>query len=393
MKSPIKLTKSLQMSNYIIFENEKKSLLTKLSLKYAEFSLESISSIAEEIDSYLKDFTLESLKRNSKAFFSLNISSDNVFFVDESSNFYELNFSDDLNNHDLLLIILSVRGSKREYAIENFDFTISECYGQYLSFNLTFPKKVKIKRQDTKVLITTIFETGYTWFFDKTINLAKQEEDKLGYRLYEFAKTVIHSKPLLNNLWFASITKGFGFRLLSESVVKESFKLIQPNSKKFKKSTNTLVAELLNTKLPEKQLLMINAITVKTSVDANLKNASYNNTDSLYAATLKSLYGQNQFTVHPIFESDKFCIVALFDPKNKTELVPILTRHKEALDEICKKSIEGVHVLLTKLKIGNKGFLSMLWEASEIKPNAFGLGLDIKKIIEYFKGGNKKNNH
>lgn len=382
------------MSNLIIFENEKKSLLAELSFKYAEFSLNTISSIADEIDSYLKEFTLESLKRNSKAFLSLDISSDEVFFVDDDSNFYELNFSEDLSNHDLLLIMLSVRGSDRHYALENFDFSLYECYGKYLSFNLTFPKKVKVKSQDTKELIKTIFETGYNWFFDKTVDLAKQEESKLGYRLYEFAKTIIHSNPLLNNLWFASITKGFGFRLLNESVAKESFKLIQPNANKFKKSTNALVAELLNTKLPEEQLLMINAITAKTSIDANLKNASYNKTDSLYTATLKSLYGQNQFTVHPIFESDKFCVVALFDLKNKAKLVPILTRHKTELDEICKKSIGGVLALLAKLKVGTKGFLTTLWEAAEIKPKAFGLGLDIKKIIQYYRGGSKKkDNH
>jgi len=372
------------MNNLLIFENEKRLLLTALSLKYSEFSLDSISKIAGTLDDYLKAFAHKSLIQHSKAILSLEVANDSVFLIDDNSNFYELNFSEDIDNKDLLLIVISVRGNTRHYTLDNFDFSLSECFGKYLSFNITYPKKLKIKKQDTQELITTIFETGYNWFYEKTIELAKQEENKLGYQLYEFLKTIIHSKELRNNLWFASITGGYGFRLLNESVARESFKLIHKNIKQFEKSTNLFVAELLNTKLPEDQLLMINAIKVKSSIDANLKNASYNKTDSLYAATLKCLYGQNQFTVYPVYENDKFCVVALFDTKNKNQLVPILLRHKTEIDEICKKSIGGIRALLGKLKVGAKGLLTMIWEGIELKPEIFGLGFDFKKLINHF---------
>ncbi len=379
------------MNNSSIIENEKRVLLTNLPVYYSDFSLETISSISDTLELYLKEFTTECLRRYSSEFLSLRLAEDEIFFLDDSGNFYEVSLADDVKNSDCLLIVISVRGNTRQYILEDFDFSLSESFGKYQSFNITYPKKLRLKPPELQSLITVIFETGYKWFFEKTVDLAKNEENKLGYQLYEFAGTVIHSKTLLNNLWFGSITEGFGFRLLNESVTRESFNIFNRSRNKFKQSVNTFVAELLNTKLPEAQLLMIHAIKEKGPIDANLKEATYAKTDSLYAATLKALYGQNQFTVYPVFESDKICVVGLFETKNKTELIPILERHKAELDEVCKSSVGGIKSLLAKLKTGTKGVLSMIWGSAEVKPGIFGVKFDLKKIFGYFTKKYPKN--
>ncbi|MES3017453.1 MAG: hypothetical protein V4721_06730 [Bacteroidota bacterium] len=372
------------MSNLLVLENEKKFLLTGLASMFYEFTLDTISQIEEDLEVYLKNYTLQSLRRNSRAFLALDTSEDNMFFLDDNANFYELYFSDDLNNPELLLIMLSVRGIERKYVLEDYSFSLKSSYGKYLSFNLSFPRKLKIKKHDTGELFKIVFETGYTWFYDGIIKFANEQEKRLGYELYKFSETIIHSKEFLNNLWFGAITGGFGFRLLNDVVTRESFQLIHKNSKKFQKSTNALVSELLKTKLPEVDLLMINAIKEKNSIDANLKNANYNKTDSLYAVTLKSLYGMDKFTVYPVYESDKFCVVALFDTKNRLGLIPVLERHKIELKDICERSIPGIRLLLGRLRKVKKETLSLFWNATDLKPNIFGLGFDLKKIVNYF---------
>lgn len=364
-----------------IIEAEKQLLLVALEGEFVRFTLDTVSAIARVLDPFLRDFVRDCLVRHAEDLLRLHLSQDGVFLVDDGANLYELSCAEEVTNHNLLLILLSVRGAERQYALEHCRFSISEAYGQFLSFDLTFPKKVRVKKEEVQDLVTTVFETGYNWFFEKTLEMVRREEDRLGYGLYSFARTVIHSKALLDSVWFASITKGFGFRLLNEAVARESFRLIKPNAAKFKRSTNVLVAELLNTKLPEEQLLMIKAITAKTTIDANLRNAAYNRTDSLYAATLKALYGQNHFTVYPVYESDRACVVALCDTKTKNEIIPILTRHQAELSAICRSSIGGIHGLLESLKARTEGLLGVVWDASIIKPTVFGVGVDIQKLI------------
>jgi hypothetical protein len=370
------------MNDLRLFENEKKLLLVQLDLKYSNFTVETLSEIADSLEFFLKDYATASLKRTSKEFLTLEIAKDGMFLVDDNLNYYELTLSEDLNDPHLLIIFIRAKDTQRKYSLEKHGFALSGCFGKYFSFTFMFPKKLRIKKRSVEELIKIIFECGYDWFYEKTIQLAKEQENKLGYRLYDYAKTIIHPKELLRNLWFASITEGFGFRLLNATVVEQSFNLIQKNVHEFRQSTNSFVAELLNTKLPEDKLLMINAIKQKDSIDANLKNAKYKKTDSFYAVTLKALYGQNYFTVHPIFESDKFCIVALFDTKDKNQITPLFDLHKKDFEDICQESIGGVRALLRKLKEGAKYIVTNIFDIFEFKPEIFGIGIDIKVILE-----------
>lgn len=370
------------MNNILNIEVTKKSVIDELNNTYSKIDLNNVSSVSELIEENIKLFVTESIKTNSQSIFGFALNDDNLI-CNSSGLPFRVENSIDLKSYNRIHYRLNPLVEER---IRFSSLIISiKGYGRFKEIVFSYPTKLKksINFIFLHELIKAIYDTSYKWFYNKVINLVNKDLDNLSTNLYGHLKKYIYHDEIRENLWFASVTKGFGFRLLDSDLADSSFKIIEENAYSLNHSTNKYVAELLKTYLPEDILLMRQALKSKKCIDVSLEDAKYKKEGSIYALTLGSLYGCDSFTVYPVYVSSKLNVLALFDTKNKKYIKPILDLHKTELQEISKKEVNKIHSLLSYL---HEVYVKPFWDSLEVKPGAFGVNFDIKEFLKKISG-------
>ena len=338
-----------------IIEKEKSFLLEELDSTYSQIELSNISNISDEIEKILKGFLQFILKKYSKDFFNLKSNEQNLYLLmEEEQKLYTLKMEADILQSNTLLIFIEPLGIKKILKKDLKKFPIKiKSYGRIKQVILIYPKDLKVELEYINSLIQNTLLTGYNWFKNKIVDLIKKEEISLSDNLYNYIKTIITSEELRKNLWFASITKGYGFRLIERDVALNLFDIIDKTSDNYGDSTNKLVSEMLSTKLPSEQLLMQKAIENNAIIDAQISDASYYKNGNIYAAAMGSLYDNNIFTIHPIYISNNANVLLLYPTENREIIEPIIEHHKNKLEDISKKSLNLIYKSLNIFNSSN----------------------------------------
>jgi len=371
------------MDKLAIVEGEKARLISELDKLFGNFNLIELPSITEAIEEFLRLHVKNVIVRHSDLLCGCSSCEISSWVVRKNNESYAVATSEDVTNPKIVHLSLSPRAPGIKKKFRQKTITISG-YGRYEKIRFFLPRSLSIDDSLLEELIGTIYEAGYFWATRQIELFLAREEICLADDLYEYLKKIIHSPELQKNLWVACITSSYGFRLIEKDVASNAFQLIDKHSASYGHSTNRLVAELVSTRLPKEGLLMNIAAQINQCMDGDMSQAKYKKEGSIYASTMAALYGSESFTIFPIQVSEPLSVFALFPTEHRNIIRPILSQHKVYLSKI-------IEISLPNIKQAEKIFdrclkknllLKLINEVVMLKPNFFGLGIDLN---EFFK--------
>lgn len=364
-----------------VIENEKKELLNSLEQNLGSIKINQLQYLSEAIESFILQKLDDTIKKYSSVLWGLTLHEAScIFNYSRCHLFYT--FACSIRKYEEM--ILTITSESEFVELKNVEISL-DAYGRYKKLVFIYPEFLKIDPNATLGLIKTMFEVGYNWYFEQIDRIVASLEVSLADELYSYTRKIIYNKQLRDNLWFSSITDGYGFRLIGRDVSRSSFKLIDGNNKSSFHSTNRLVAELLNTRLPSNQLLMNQCALLKQCIDADMSNADYSKGDNIYGLTLAAFYDSTSFTIYPIYISDRFAVFCLFPTEHNKYLSEILSQHSNELTEVILRRKSDLIKSLNTLNGRKSWKFSNLKELNDIvilNPNFFGFGIDLNSLIK-----------
>ena len=367
------------MDSVAVVEGEKKRILASLDEIFGELSLPDLPEVAETIEAILHIECKEVIEKHSDVV--CGCVKQNTYLIRDNREYYGLAIGPDIRNPSLLIISLNPcspglpkETQRKTSAVEGF--------GRFMKIRIVMPQNLQVDWELLSGLIGCIVETIYGWMRQRIEELAEREEIALVEDLYGYFKRIFPSDELRKTLWFASITEGYGFRLISRDVARESFSLIDRHAGIYGYSTTRLVADLLSTKLPARGLLMQIALEKRQCIEGDLSQARYKQEGSIYAATMAALYGSEAFTIFPVRIDDagQLSVFALFPTHVKSVIEPILAEHKVELSRMVENASSRIRKALRIFEGTTKAKPWREWaEPLMLQPNFFGLGVDLKK--------------
>lgn len=346
------------MNLFELIEKEKSLLVQELNNLFSHFTLPETPLLAESLERFLRDHILALLRKYSHILMGIHCTDDSCFLTSCSGKLLiSIKIAEDIRNFGSLCVLIEPHINNKTRMGE-FHVNIKG-YGKIKDISIIYPVPLKVRLEAINSLLKNIFETGYHWFKLKIEELSSNEKVALTQKLYNYLKSIITSDELRKHLWFATVTKGYGFRLIERDVSMALFTAIEPKAACFGHSTNRLVAEMLSTKLPGENLLMPKAIAQNKIMDVNISDAKYSKDGHIYAGCMNAFYGSGSFTIHPVSIQRDTGLVALYPTDKRKFLEPVLQKHISKIQEICLESTSKVHAALELFK--SKSSNSIEW--------------------------------
>ena len=309
------------------------SLVKLLPIKTIEDMRLLCNNVEKEVLSLCTNLT----QRNATTLFK-SVSTNNIsdYIVDSNGAFYFIKFVEDFLEKGKIIIVISVVANEKVPMIEvNADLNST---GKYNKISIVVPKRLFRTSIILVDFYKCIFETTYCWFKEQILLYVSDIKNCVARKLYDFLRSIIQTKDLLENFWFAIVGQGYGFRLLDYNLTLNSFELISKNTDTYGSYTNRLVTELLSTRLPSEKMLMQIAIDNKATLVGELRKAVYTAEGSIYSTTLYSLYGGESFVMWPLY-IDEFSIVALYPLDVKNEIEKLVKMNLITMRQIIKNEM------------------------------------------------------
>ena len=337
-------------------ESLKEDIIQSLDEDFFSIKLSQISELAEAIEHILIEKVKNILKKYSKELFGILCEEDKCFLVSENKDvLFTINVAESLKDPGLLHIVIAPNILGEKIKLSEYTILIKG-FGRIKMIILSYPDVIDIKLDIIHLILREIYESVYNWFKIKISCLVSSERVALTEELYNFTKKIITSEKLRKHLWYATVTKGYGFRLIEQDVALDLFDQISPNAEYFWQSTNRLVAEMLSTRLPKEKILMQKAIESNKILDVSIKDAPYSKEGDIYAAAMFAFYGGDSFTIHPIVTDKDTSVLALYPTDKRNELEPIINLHKKKLVEISQRSTKLINKAIDLFDKGRRSF-------------------------------------
>ncbi|MDA2933465.1 hypothetical protein MYX82_03890 [Acidobacteria bacterium AH-259-D05] len=370
------------MRSIAVIEAEKRKLLTSLDETFGTIGLRDLSVVAEVIEIFLQMNSKEVLSRHAWDICECVHHPNSAYLVHNNREYYEVVIGGSITSKATLLISLNScsphlprKNKQRTFSIKGF--------GKYKKVRFFFPQHLRVNVDLAVGLVRGLYETGYGWIRNQIELLAQRENIALVDDLYNYLRRIFPAKELRKNLWFASITEGYGFRLIERHVAAESFELIDRHAGLYGYSTSRLVSELLSTRLPSEGLLMQIALNLNQCIDGDLSLAKYKKEGSIYAGTMEALYGRESFTIFPVRTGEKLSVFALFPTEDRSSIEPILVEHTAELSEMVVNAsprIERALKIFDRKEEKKFDLSKLVDEMLLLQPNFFGLGFDFNDV-------------
>lgn len=380
------------MRDTAIIENEKRALQDDLHTQFVAITLLQLPTIAEALESLLIQKIRIVLYRLAPILFNCSQLEPSGYLVAPTGEFYDAAVLPDVQDSSVLLISVLPRPRGRFQRLTQKTISIGG-YGKYRKVRFFFTQELT-KDLDLLIgVVSGLLESGYAWFSNQVEALTASAEIAMVSDLYTKIRSLLANEHLAKNFWFATITAGYGFRLIDPRVARDSFTLIEKSASDYGRSTNRLVAELLATRLPRHGLLMHTSVTLNRCLDlAELSKARYKQTGSIYASAVAALYGTETLTIYPLYVSDQLSVLGLLPAEDRTSIIPVLQYHdhelKQAIENAAERIVTSIQIFEER---SPKRFdIKTFQRLFELKPNLFGIGLNVNEMFERLIGRKPK---
>jgi hypothetical protein len=331
-------------------ERVRRHLVGELAKTYGLLDLPQLAIAAEGVEELVKAELLRVFVEESPILFRARPALAEKCIVAENGIEYHIRLAEDVRDFRALLASVTPIPERPKPKFQKISAVKCKETGRFKLVRLyiatTCPCDVDLLQQ----AVATVLDTAYSWFRGRTEDLVAARVDLLARDLYAYLRTMIPNDVARQNVWFASVTTDWGFRLLAPDVARAAFAIIDKHAPKYGYSTNRLVAEVLTTALPRDKLLMQQAVRENKCIDANLKDAKYRKEGSIYASALAALYGGDSFTVYPVTANNKISVVLLFPTTQRAEFESLLTDHLADLQRRCEDALSPIRRTLATLR-------------------------------------------
>jgi hypothetical protein len=312
---------------------------------------------------------------------------------DRRGNIYEVLLGKDIQEPLVMSVTIVPKLQPQTPKLRRKTFRITG-FGHYSKVRVFWPSNYSFFEADYfNEIVHSILGTGSLWITQKIEAISAQNESYLAANLYSLLRTIVSSEELRANLWIATVTETYGFRLIDQKVTTNAFQIYYRNSHLHGFSANRLCAELISTRLPCEGLLMNVARSLNQCIDGNIRDANYRKEGSIYAAAMFGLYGREEFTIYPFYIDSQFGVFALFPTEARQKLAPLLNQNKDHLANTIKEGLGEIknYEKAFEKKSPKRFSLARVIDCFNLKPNLFGIGLDINSLIKTLLRDKKEN--
>lgn len=365
-----------------VADSEAALVVRALDQAFGSFKLPQLAEVVDQAEAFLLKHCNARLRLLFLAATGFSAPTSGRLLIDPAGHYYELSVAPDAIDRETLVVAIVPRSPEVVAPSTDDDWPVIG-YGQYSRVLVLVPKHLDATMSILGTSARAILGAGYGWLRDQLAKFAAQEEVALGERIYRFLKLTLPSEDVRANLWIATVTESYGFRVIQPDIAVAALDLTEPHASAYGESAFKLVAELLTTRLPREKLLMQKALVLDQPIVVDLHDALYRREGSLYASALGALYGSESFAIYPIRNEPTLSVLALY-PAGTWQIDEALTKHKIDLQRICADSLQ-------KFKRAERLFeRDRRWRTQRkewgdlvtVNPSFLGIGVDVKEVLK-----------
>jgi hypothetical protein len=326
----------------IKIETEKLALLKSLNLSFGSITLESIADLVDGIDFFLLDHLGQCLVRHAEHLFEADR-------IDEAKQSFhvrgirlELEIVPNVQRDTCLLVCLIPRGLSLEHSQTRLRKAVEikiDGLGRYTSVVYDVPKLCSISNKDLLTALTRdVFVVGYNWMNEKVMKCIREASDDANRSLYEYVRTVVTDRRLLNGFVFSVLLDEKDFVVLDEAATRTAVSLATSSAWKLGRSPADIAVQAMTQVIPGIDSVIVDAVKSEKAMDFDLTLDNYYQADNSFSESMRAVWGSS-VSCFPLMREGKVLLIALFPTEFKTELETILIVHRPRLEEIAKEKI------------------------------------------------------
>lgn len=254
---------------------------------------------------------------------------------------YMLSVSHNISHPKALAIVWTpLRGSSSSsILLDSACFLSSPC--AFSSLEVYSPPEIVDYAISSMYLARKLLEEGSDYIFENILSILQNEEISVAKKLYDELRLVVLDKDKREEVWFATLSSEYGFRLADPRVGSKALDAIRKGIGGDSVSPLVVLSQLIETRLPRELLLMNEAAKTEKIVDASIPRSGYAISGHGYTYVMQVLYDSDSFGILKICEKDGVVVLALF-PSDSTYVRDLLVEHKAQLGEVAEAIIDPI---------------------------------------------------
>jgi hypothetical protein len=352
----------------IKIETEKLALLKSLELSFGSITIESIANLVEGIDFILLDHLGRCLVRHAEHLFDAHRIDEDKQCFHVGGIRLELEIVPNVQKECCLLVCLIPRDLGLEHSQTKLrkavEIKIDEP-GRFSSVVYDVPKLCSISNKDLLTTLTRdVFVVGHNWMIEKTMKCIREASDDANRSLYEYMRTVVTDRRLMNGFVFSALLDERDFVVLDEAATRTAISLAAGSAWKLGRSPADLAVQAMTQVIPGVDSVIVDAVQSDKTMDFDLMKDKYYQSDNSFTESMRAVWGPS-VSCFPLMKEGRMLLIALFPTEFKSHLEPILIVHRQRLVEIAKEKIGRMkRTLQTLMQVRQSNWAETIGEFS-----------------------------
>jgi len=326
----------------IKIEAEKLALLQSLDVTFGSITIETIATLVDGIDFFLQDQLGRCLVRHAEHLFKADrVDEEKQFFFIGGIRF-ELEIVPNVRRDSCLLVCLIPRDLSVDHSQRRLKKAIEikiDALGRYASVVYDVPKLCTIANRDLLSTLTRdVFGVGHNWMNEKVMKCIRDACDDANRALYEYMRTIVTDRRLLNGFVFSALLDEKDFVVLDEAATRTAMSLAARSARKLGRSPADIAVQAMTQVIPGIDSVIVDAVKSEKTMDFDLTLDKYYHVDNSFSESMRAVWGSS-VSCFPLMREGKMLLIALFPTEFRIHLEPILVFHRAQLERIAKERI------------------------------------------------------
>jgi hypothetical protein len=333
----------------IKIEAEKLALLKSLESLFGSITIESIADLVDGIDYLLLQHLGESLVRQATHLFNADRINEETQSFQVGNIRIEVEIGSNIQQEGCLLVCLIPRDldlQKSEIRLRKAMEVKIDVPGRYSLVVYDLPTLCSIRDKDLLITLTKdVFIVGHNWMNEKTMKCIRQANYEANQSLYEYMRTVVTDRRILNGFVFSALMDEKDFVVLDETAIYNAISLAANTAWKLGRSPADVAVQAMTQVVPRADSVIADTINSGRTLDFDLTAGKYYQADNSFSESMRAVWGSS-VSCFPIMREGKMLVIALFPTEFRSELEPILNVHGPILEQIAKDKIGHMKKIL-----------------------------------------------
>jgi len=366
-------------------------LQKELASKFAINSSNSLETTCAQGETFLLDFARDAVIQELK----LELAERDVNFKVVSpkrflfkNEVYEIKITEYAYNDNILQIAIRRLNSRASKLLKRPLRAKIDSLGRYAEFQVFIEQALAEFQSTVGEVCVVVLEAGYRWLAEYVRTALDGLQNRIADDLYSHLRQLF-SEELVENIFLFGIVDKSGIYLLDDLGRRAALERAARRKVTDALSPIEVVTNFSTTVVELERLLSKKAIAEDITLEGSFLESAYAETGLNLSAIV--IYESSQFVVQPVVREGNTLLVAAYPPKIRSSVEPILQRTRRDFERITE---QGASTLRTVMRnVLHQGSLPRLklnnpipsWQEKtdylELKPNVFGIGINLNNIM------------